>query len=93
MVVLADMQMLQQRSGTTGQPLLNWLHIRDRTVKPVRTAFVEHVPLIEPVELGQLNQPMRQLWIEQLRRSGRVCRCLKAGRNVANSTCARNRDQ
>lgn len=68
-VVLADMQMLQQRAKQLGNPVELVAYQGQEQSSLSGQLFVEHIPLIEPVELGQLNPANAAYVIEQLRRS------------------------
>ena len=68
-VVLADMQMLQQRAEQLGSPVELIAYQGQQQSSLSGQLFVEHVPLIEPIELGQLNPANAGYVIEQLRRS------------------------
>ncbi|RZF50755.1 4-hydroxythreonine-4-phosphate dehydrogenase PdxA [Acinetobacter halotolerans] len=68
-VVLADIEMLQQRADQLkiSVELISYQGQRQSSEKG--QLFVEHVPLTEPVELGQLNPAHAAYVLEQLRRS------------------------
>ena len=68
-VVLADMQMLQQRAKQLGNPVELVAYQGQEQSSLSGQLFVEHIPLVEPVELGQLNPANAAYVIEQLRRS------------------------
>ena len=68
-VVLADMQMLQQRAKQLGNPFELVAYQGQEQSSLSGQLFVEHIPLVEPVELGQLNPANAAYVIEQLRRS------------------------
>lgn len=68
-VVLADMQMLRQRAKQLGNPVELVAYQGQEQSSLSGQLFVEHIPLIEPVELGQLNPANAAYVIEQLRRS------------------------
>ena len=68
-VLLADMQMLQQRAKQLGNPVELVAYQGQEQSSLSGQLFVEHIPLIEPVELGQLNPANAAYVIEQLRRS------------------------
>ncbi|RLZ06943.1 4-hydroxythreonine-4-phosphate dehydrogenase PdxA [Acinetobacter sp. 2JN-4] len=69
-VVLADIEMLQQRADQLkiSVELISYQGQRQSSEKG--QLFVEHVPLTELVELGQLNTVHAAYVLEQLRRSG-----------------------
>ena len=68
-VVLADMQMLRQRAKQLGNPVELVAYQGQEQSSLSGQLFVEHIPLVEPVELGQLNPANAAYVIEQLRRS------------------------
>ena len=68
-VVLADMQMLQQRAEQLDNHVELVAYQGQQQPSLSGQLFVEHIPLIEPVELGQLNPANAAYVIEQLRRS------------------------
>lgn len=68
-VVLADMQMLQQRAEQLDNHVELVAYQGQEQSSLSGQLFVEHIPLIEPVELGQLNPANAAYVIEQLRRS------------------------
>ena len=82
-VVLADMQMLQQRAKQLGNPVELVAYQGQEQSSLSGQLFVEHIPLIEPVELGQLNPANAAYVIEQLRRSAEYA---MSGRSVGVAT-------
>ncbi|MDO3664441.1 4-hydroxythreonine-4-phosphate dehydrogenase PdxA [Acinetobacter higginsii] len=68
-VILADMQMLQQRANLLGidVELIAYQGQAESSFKG--QLFVEHVPLAKPVVLGQLDSANAAYVLEQLRRS------------------------
>ena len=84
-VVLADMQMLQQRAKQLGNPVELVAYQGQEQSSLSGQLFVEHIPLIEPVELGQLNPANAAYVIEQLRRSADYA---MSGRSVGVATAA-----
>ena len=68
-VVLADMQMLQQRAEQLDNHVELVAYQGQQQSSLSGQLFVEHVPLIEAVESGQLNPANAAYVIEQLRRS------------------------
>ena len=68
-VVLADMQMLRQRAKQLGNPVELVAYQGQEQSSLSGQLFVENIPLVEPVELGQLNPANAAYVIEQLRRS------------------------
>ena len=82
-VVLADMQMLQQRAKQLGNPVELVAYQGQEQSSLSGQLFVEHIPLIEPVELGQLNPANAAYVIEQLRRSADYA---MSGRSVGVAT-------
>ncbi|MCH7303560.1 4-hydroxythreonine-4-phosphate dehydrogenase PdxA [Acinetobacter sp. NIPH 1869] len=68
-VILADLQMLQQRANLLGIDV-ELIAYQGQTESSVQgQLFVEHVPLAEPVVLGQLDSANAAYVLEQLRRS------------------------
>lgn len=84
-VVLADMQMLQQRAKQLGNPVELVAYQGQEQSSLSGQLFVEHIPLVEPVELGQLNPANAAYVIEQLRRSADYA---MSGRSVGVATAA-----
>lgn len=84
-VVLADMQMLQQRAKQLGNPVELVAYQGQEQSSLSGQLFVEHIPLVEPVELGQLNPANAAYVIEQLRRSAEYA---MSGRSVGVATAA-----
>ena len=82
-VVLADMQMLQQRAEQLDNHVELVAYQRQQQSSLSGQLFVEHIPLIEPVELGQLNPANAAYVIEQLRRSAEYA---MSGRSVGVAT-------
>ena len=82
-VVLADMQMLQQRAEQLDNHVELVAYQGQQQSSLSGQLFVEHVPLIEPVELGQLNPANAAYVIEQLRRSAEYA---MSGRSVGVAT-------
>ena len=82
-VVLADMQMLRQRAKQLGNPVELVAYQGQEQSSLSGQLFVEHIPLIEPVELGQLNPANAAYVIEQLRRSAEYA---MSGRSVGVAT-------
>ena len=82
-VVLADMQMLQQRAKQLGNPVELVAYQGQEQSSLSGQLFVEHIPLVEPVELGQLNPANAAYVIEQLRRSAEYA---MSGRSVGVAT-------
>ena len=82
-VVLADMQMLQQRAKQLGNPFELVAYQGQEQSSLSGQLFVEHIPLVEPVELGQLNPANAAYVIEQLRRSAEYA---MSGRSVGVAT-------
>ena len=82
-VVLADMQMLQQRAKQLGNPFELVAYQGQEQSSLSGQLFVEHVPLIEAVESGQLNPANAAYVIEQLRRSADYA---MSGRSVGVAT-------
>ncbi len=82
-VVLADMQMLQQRAKQLGNPVELVAYQGQEQSSLSGQLFVEHIPLIEPVELGQLNPANAAYVIEQLRCSADYA---MSGRSVGVAT-------
>lgn len=68
-VVLADMEMLQQRADQLKISVELIPYQGQRQSSEKGQLFVEHVPLTESVELGQLNPAHAAYVLEQLRRS------------------------
>ncbi|ENU31037.1 MULTISPECIES: 4-hydroxythreonine-4-phosphate dehydrogenase PdxA [unclassified Acinetobacter] len=68
-VVLADRDMLQQRADQLKISVELIPYQGQRQSSETGQLFVEHVPLTEPVELGQLNPAHAAYVLEQLRRS------------------------
>ncbi|MDR7015632.1 4-hydroxythreonine-4-phosphate dehydrogenase PdxA [Acinetobacter sp. 3657] len=68
-VVLADRDMLQQRADQLKISVELISYQGQRQSSETGQLFVEHVPLTEPVELGQLNPAHAAYVLEQLRRS------------------------
>lgn len=68
-VILADLQMLQQRANVLGMDveLIAYQGQAESSLKG--QLFVEHVPLAQPVALGQLDPANAAYVLEQLRRS------------------------
>lgn len=68
-VILADLQMLQQRANLLGIDV-ELIAYQGQTESSVQgQLFVEHVPLAKPVVLGQLASANAAYVLEQLRRS------------------------
>jgi len=68
-VILADLQMLQQRANLLGIDV-ELIAYQGQTESSVQgQLFVEHVPLAKPVVLGQLDSANAAYVLEQLRRS------------------------
>ncbi|ENW90129.1 4-hydroxythreonine-4-phosphate dehydrogenase PdxA [Acinetobacter dispersus] len=68
-VILADLQMLQQRANFLGVDV-ELIAYQGQTESSVQgQLFVEHVPLAKPVVLGQLDSANAAYVLEQLRRS------------------------
>ena len=68
-VILADLQMLQQRANLLGVEV-ELIAYQGQTESSVQgQLFVEHVPLAKPVVLGQLDSANAAYVLEQLRRS------------------------
>ena len=82
-VVLADMQMLQQRAEQLDNHVELVAYQGQQQPSLSGQLFVEHIPLIEPVELGQLNPANAAYVIEQLRRSAEYA---MSGRSVGVAT-------
>ncbi|WP_411956111.1 4-hydroxythreonine-4-phosphate dehydrogenase PdxA [Acinetobacter thutiue] len=82
-VVLADMQMLRQRAKQLGNPVELVAYQGQEQSSMSGQLFVEHIPLVEPVELGQLNPANAAYVIEQLRRSAEYA---MSGRSVGVAT-------
>ena len=82
-VVLADMQMLRQRAKQLGNPVELVAYQGQEQSSLSGLLFVEHIPLVEPVELGQLNPANAAYVIEQLRRSADYA---MSGRSVGVAT-------
>ena len=82
-VVLADIQMLRQRAKQLGNPVELVAYQGQEQSSLSGQLFVEHIPLIEPVELGQLNPANAAYVIEQLRRSAEYA---MSGRSVGVAT-------
>ena len=82
-VVLADMQMLQQRAEQLDNHVELVAYQGQQQPSLSGQLFVEHIPLIEPVELGQLNPANAAYVIEQLRRSADYA---MSGRSVGVAT-------
>ncbi|HRM15124.1 MAG TPA: 4-hydroxythreonine-4-phosphate dehydrogenase PdxA [Acinetobacter parvus] len=82
-VVLADMQMLQQRAEQLDNHVELVAYQGQQQSSLSGQLFVEHIPLIEPVELGQLNPANAAYVIEQLRRSAEYA---MSGRSVGVAT-------
>ena len=82
-VVLADMQILQQRAKLLGNPFELVAYQGQEQSSLSGQLFVEHIPLVEPVELGQLNPANAAYVIEQLRRSAEYA---MSGRSVGVAT-------
>ena len=82
-VVLADMQMLQQRAEQLDNHVELVAYQGQQQPSLSGQLFVEHIPLIEPVELGQLNTANAAYVIEQLRRSAEYA---MSGRSVGVAT-------
>ncbi|ENU93653.1 4-hydroxythreonine-4-phosphate dehydrogenase [Acinetobacter vivianii] len=68
-VILADLKMLQQRANVLGRDveLIAYQGQAESSLKG--QLFVEHVPLAQPVALGQLDPANAAYVLEQLRRS------------------------
>ena len=84
-VVLADMQMLQQRAEQLDNHVELVAYQGQQQPSLSGQLFVEHIPLVEPVELGQLNPANAAYVIEQLRRSAEYA---MSGRSVGVATAA-----
>ena len=84
-VVLADMQMLQQRAEQLDNHVELVAYQGQQQSSLSGQLFVEHIPLVEPVELGQLNPANAAYVIEQLRRSAEYA---MSGRSVGVATAA-----
>ena len=82
-VVLADMQMLQQRAEQLDNHVELVAYQGQQQSSLSGQLFVEHVPLIEVVESGQLNPANAAYVIEQLRRSAEYA---MSGRSVGVAT-------
>ena len=82
-VVLADMQMLQQRAEQLDNHVELVAYQGQQQPSLSGQLFVEHIPLVEPVELGQLNPANAAYVIEQLRRSAEYA---MSGRSVGVAT-------
>ena len=82
-VVLADMQMLQQRAEQLDNHVELVAYQGQEQSSLSGQLFVEHIPLVEPVELGQLNPANAAYVIEQLRRSAEYA---MSGRSVGVAT-------
>lgn len=82
-VVLADMQMLRQRAKQLGNPVELVAYQGQEQSSLSGQLFVEHIPLVEPVELGQLNPANAAYVIEQLRCSAEYA---MSGRSVGVAT-------
>ena len=82
-VVLADMQMLQQRAEQLDNHVELVAYQGQEQSSLSGQLFVEHVPLIEAVESGQLNPANAAYVIEQLRRSADYA---MSGRSVGVAT-------
>ena len=82
-VVLADMQMLQQRAEQLDNHVELVAYQGQQQSSLSGQLFVEHVPLIEAVESGQLNPANAAYVIEQLRRSADYA---MSGRSVGVAT-------
>ena len=82
-VVLADMQMLRQRAKQLGNPVELVAYQGQEQSSLSGQLFVEHVPLIEAVESGQLNPANAAYVIEQLRCSADYA---MSGRSVGVAT-------
>ena len=82
-VVLADMQMLQQRAEQLDNHVELVAYQGQQQPSLSGQLFVEHIPLVEPVELGQLNPANAAYVIEQLRRSADYA---MSGRSVGVAT-------
>ena len=82
-VVLADMQMLQQRAEQLNNHVELVAYQGQQQSSLSGQLFVEHIPLVEPVELGQLNPANAAYVIEQLRRSAEYA---MSGRSVGVAT-------
>ncbi|MFV5191400.1 4-hydroxythreonine-4-phosphate dehydrogenase PdxA [Acinetobacter courvalinii] len=69
LVVLADIEMLQQRANLLGLNV-ELVAYQGQTASSLQgQLFVEHVPLAKPVNLGQLDSANAAYVLEQLRRS------------------------
>lgn len=68
-VILADMQMLQQRANLLGIDVELIAYQGQAESSFQGQLFVEHVPLAKPVVLGQLDSANAAYVLEQLRRS------------------------
>ena len=82
-VVLVDMQMLQQRAEQLDNHVELVAYQGQQQSSLSGQLFVEHVPLIEAVESGQLNPANAAYVIEQLRRSAEYA---MSGRSVGVAT-------
>ena len=82
-VVLADMQMLQQRAEQLNNHVELVAYQGQQQSSLSGQLFVEHVPLIEVVESGQLNPANAAYVLEQLRRSADYA---MSGRSVGVAT-------
>ena len=82
-VVLADMQMLQQRAEQLDNHVELVAYQGQQQSSLSGQLFVEHIPLIEVVESGQLNPANAVYVIEQLRRSADYA---MSGRSVGVAT-------
>ena len=82
-VVLADMQMLQQRAEQLDNHVELVAYQGQEQSSLSGQLFVEHIPLVEPVESGQLNPANAAYVIEQLRRSAEYA---MSGRSVGVAT-------
>jgi 4-hydroxythreonine-4-phosphate dehydrogenase len=68
-VILADLPMLQQRANVLGMDV-ELIAYQGQTESSLKgQLFVEHVPLADPVALGQLDPANAAYVLEQLRRS------------------------
>ncbi|ENV11004.1 4-hydroxythreonine-4-phosphate dehydrogenase [Acinetobacter higginsii] len=82
-VILADMQMLQQRANLLGLDV-ELIAYQGQTESSLQgQLFVEHVPLAKPVVLGQLDSANAAYVLEQLRHSAD---CAMSGQSVGVAT-------
>lgn len=68
-VVLADQDLLQERAACLGLQVKLLAYTGQTESAPDGQLYVEHVPLVEAVVLGQLNPANAAYVLEQLRRS------------------------